>query len=212
MRRMLTRCVMWATTVALVVLVGRAIGYALSPSPDAARLAQHMAGPGLPAVAIVSLAIAATLAIGICWLAAIGVRERAALERRRLATPVRTFRVARTLARAVALMVVTSLAGGLLEAYVHWRAGLGWHGLHCLVGPVHRDLIPLYAALSLVAAAIIGAGEHVAAWMRRTFAVLRALPPQSIARAPLPAPHALFEPRALLRTWPCAARAPPAFS
>jgi hypothetical protein len=171
-----------------------------------------MGGPGLPAVAIVSLAIAATLAIGICWLAAIGVRERAALERRRLANPVRTFRVGRTLARAVALMAVTSLAGGLLEAYLHWRAGLGWHGLHCLVGPVHRDLIPLYAGLSLVAAAIIGAGEHAAAWMRRTFAVLRAVPPRCIAFAPVRMPSGLLAPCALLCARPCGARAPPAFS
>ena len=41
-----------------------------------------------------------------------------------------------------------------LESYLHWRAGLGWHGLHCLAGPVHRDAVPIVAALSLVAVAL----------------------------------------------------------
>jgi hypothetical protein len=58
--------------------------------------------------------------------------------------------------------------GGLLEAYIHWRAGLGWHGLHCVFGPVHRNLLPIDGALSLVAAAIATALEHA----RGTYATI----------------------------------------
>ena len=93
------------------------------------------------------------------------------------------FRPARTFAFAIALAVVTSVAGGLLEAYLHWRAGLGWHGVQCVFGPVHRDLLPIATALSFVAAALLAAAEHVAVWMRRTFALLRALPPRLLRAA-----------------------------
>jgi hypothetical protein len=58
----------------------------------------------------------------------------------------------------------------MLESTIHWREGLGWHGLHCLTGPVHRNAIPILAALSLVTAALAAALEHVFAWMRRTLA------------------------------------------
>ena len=68
----------------------------------------------------------------------------------------------------------TCFAFALFESWEHWRAGLGWHGLHCLTGPAHRNAIPILAALSLVAAALAAALEHVLAWMRRTIARLRA--------------------------------------
>ena len=113
---------------------------------------------------------------------------------------------------ALALSVCTSVAGVLLEAYIHWRAGLGWHGLHCLFGPVHRDLLPFEAGLSFVAAALLAAGEHVAAWMRRTFALLRAVPPRACVYVPATPVHVLDVPRTIL--CPCAGtpRAPPALS
>ena len=63
----------------------------------------------------------------------------------------------------------------MLESYIHWRAGLGWHGLHCLTAPEHRDAIPLLGALSLLAAAAASAVEHVLGWMRRTIERLTAL-------------------------------------
>jgi hypothetical protein len=59
-------------------------------------------------------------------------------------------------------------AFAFVESYIHWRQGLGWHGLHCLTGPVHRNAIPVLGALSLVAAALVAAVEHVLAWIRRT--------------------------------------------
>jgi hypothetical protein len=173
----------WILAATLVVLLTRSIAYAIAPSP-AARVLQHRAGgPALPVLTLVALALGGLLAIVICWLAAFGVRERALLERRALELPPPRFRPARTCILAVGLSVVTSLAGGLLEAYLHWRAGLGWHGVQCIFGPVHRDLVPIATALSFVAAALVAAAEHVAAWMRRTFALLRALPPRPLRAA-----------------------------
>jgi len=157
-------------TVALVVLLARWLAYSAEPSPSARFLEHRAGGPLLPIFALAALLVCASSAIAVCWLAALAVRERSLIERR--VAP--AFAVRRTLALAAGLALTASLAGGLLEAYVHWRAGLGWHGLHCLVGPVHRDLLPIETGLSLVAAAVIAAARHVAAWMRRTFARLAA--------------------------------------
>jgi len=156
---------------ALVVLAARSLAYATEPGPAARALEHRAGGPALPVLGLVTLTIAASVAVAVCWLAALAVHERALLERRTFAS----FRVRRMLALAASLVAVTSLGGGLLEAYLHWRAGLGWHGLHCVFGPVHRDLLPFECGLSLIAAALIAATEHVVAWMRRTFARLRAV-------------------------------------
>jgi hypothetical protein len=152
------------------------------------------------------------LAIAVCWLAALGVRERALLERRLLTAPPPRLRLGRTIVQALALALVTSLAGGLLEAYIHWRAGLGWHGPHCLLGPVHRDLLPFEGAFSFVAAAIIAAAGHVAAWMRRTFALLRGLPSARRVHVSSVRIPALDPPPTILCPASGAPRAPPAFS
>jgi hypothetical protein len=197
----------WSLAAALVILLARTIGYAVSPSPIAELLQHKAGGPALPMLTLVALATGGSLAIVITFLAWLGVRERAVLARR----PPPRLRLARMLVRAAALACVTALLGGLLEAYIHWRAGLGWHGLHCVVGPVHRNLLPIDAALSLVAAAIAMALSHVAAWMRRTLerladvvacisvgATEAALP----AEAPRLRPHRSAD----------GARAPPAFS
>jgi hypothetical protein len=40
----------------------------------------------------------------------------------------------------------------------------------CLLGPVHDDMLPLAAALSVVVAALAAAAEHLVAWMRRVAA------------------------------------------
>lgn len=166
---MIRRGVTGAGAAGLVILLARSLAYATEPGP-AARVLEHRAGgPALPVLALVTLALAVSVAVAVCWLAALGVRERALLERRSFAA----FRIRRLLALALTLAVVTSLGGGLLEAYIHWRAGLGWHGLHCMLGPVHRDLLPFEGGLSLVAAALIAAAQHVVAWMKRTFARLR---------------------------------------
>ena len=58
------------------------------------------------------------------------------------------------------LLVVASLAFAAVETTIHVREGLGFHGLHCLTGPVHENALPLIGALSLVAAAIVEAVRH----------------------------------------------------
>jgi hypothetical protein len=162
----------WSVAGAVVILLARSVAYAVSPSPTARVLEHQAGGPGLPVLTLAALALGGSFAVAICWLAALGVRERALVQ----GVPAPRFRPLRMLATAVVLAAVTSVAGGLLEAYLHWHAGLGWHGLHCVFGPVHRDLWPIASALSLVAAALFSAGEHVLAWMRRTLASLRDVP------------------------------------
>jgi hypothetical protein len=180
----------WLGGFVLVVLCARAIAYALSPSPLAAAFEHKAGGPALPLVAIVAVAAALGLAAAVVALAAIGVRERALLER--VEAP--RLRLRRLLLRAAVLFAATSLAFALLESYLHWRAGLGWHGLHCLTGPAHRDALPILGGLSLVASALAAALEHVLAWMRRTIERIRAAgiriapAPLALAFAPVHAP------------------------
>jgi len=106
----------------------------------------------------------------VVWLAALGVRERARLQPERVAPKLRLRRLG---LRAAGLYVASSLAFALVESYLHWRAGIGFHGLSCLVGPVHRNAIPLLAALALAAAALAEAAQHLVAWMRAVVRELR---------------------------------------
>ena len=162
--------VTWAPAVALLVLAARWLAYALAvPSPLTNRLEASAGGPSLVVVTIVALGLAAAVSVFVVWLAAVGVRERHRLEPERVRPVLRLRRLA---LRAVLLYAASSVAFAGFESYLHWRAGLGFHGLSCLVGPVHRNAIPLLAALSLAAAAIAEAAAHVVAWMRT---VLRAL-------------------------------------
>jgi hypothetical protein len=179
------RLPLWAATVALLVLTARWLAYALAPSPLARALEHRAGGPGLVTVTLVSLGLAAHDATLAVWLAALGVRERARLRPERVAPRLRLRRLA---VRAVGLYVASSLAFALFESYLHWRAGIGFHGLSCLVGPVHRNAIPLLAALALAAAALVEAGEHLLAWARAVARALRRrrLAPVAVVRfAPL---------------------------
>lgn len=173
MRTRLIRTGAWLGAGALVVLAARAIAYALSPSPLAAHFEHAAGGPALPAVALVSLLLGVACSAAVVWLAALGVRERRVLSGEPRAAEPR-LALARAAVRAVALFACTSAAFALVESTLHWRAGLGWHGLHCLTGPTHRNAIPVLGALSLVAAALAAALEHVLGWMRRTVAGIRA--------------------------------------
>jgi len=203
------RAVAWLGGVALIVLAARSVVYALSPSPLAAALGRHAGGPALPAIAAVSLGLAVALAVAIVSLAAIGVAERRELETRRLAATPR-LRLGLLCRRAISLTVASCLTFALLESYIHWRAGLGWHGLHCLTGPVHRDAIPVLASFSIVGAALAAALDHVLAWMRRTLARLApaprfAAPRPALGLRPLLAP-------VQAPVGPALARGPPAGS
>jgi hypothetical protein len=203
-QRAVARRLAWAVATALVVLGSRAIAYALSPVPEARVLLGHAGGPALPIVAVVSIALAVASSSAVLWLAALGVNERRLLEPRARAP---RLRVHVLLPRAAALFAAAGLAFAALESVVHWRAGLGWHGLACLLGPVHRDALPILAALSLLAGALATAFEHVLAWMRRTLALLRGARRRSRAKTrPRPRPACVAS-RPSHR--PPGARAPP---
>jgi hypothetical protein len=163
------RPIAWLAALALVVLGSRTIAYAISPSPLAAELSHQAGGPTLPVIAVVAVLLAVGLSVAVVWLAALGVRERRLLETRPVIGAPR-LRLGLLATRALALWLIAMPAFAYLESTIHWREGLGWHGLHCLTGPVHRNAIPILAALSLVAAALAAALEHVLAWMRRTLA------------------------------------------
>jgi hypothetical protein len=197
-------------TVVLVVLVTRTIAYALVPGPRAAALADRAGGPALPTVAIGALTGALALAAAIVFLASLAVREQVRLEPRAVVA-VPALRVRRVMLRALALFAVSAPASTALEAYVHWRAGLGWHGLACLSGPVHRDLLPLAAAVSLVAAAAAAAVGHVLAWMRRVVTVLGSAPRLAPRRPALWAAPVQAAPRPATQRLR-SARAPPLLS
>ena len=196
---MRARFLLWPAAVALLVLTARALAYALAPSPLAQALERSAGGPGLVTVTVVSLGLAATASVLVVWLASLGVRERARLRPERVAPAIR---LRRTAARAVVLYAASSLAFALFESYLHWRAGLGFHGLSCLVGPVHRNAIPLLGALSLLAAALAEAAGHVLAWVRAVARELR-------RRRLVPLPHPLrfaAPPAALARAFPARPR------
>jgi hypothetical protein len=165
------RALAWIGVGALVVLGARSITYALSPSPLAMALSHQAGGPALPLITIVSLALGLAIATAAVWLATLGVRERRLLETRPLIALPR-LRIDLLAGRALALWLLTMPVFALVESYIHWRQGLGWHGLHCLTGPVHRNAIPVLGALSVVAAALAAAVEHVLGWIRRTIARL----------------------------------------
>ena len=172
----LARLAGWTGACALVVLASRALGYALAPHPGivAGHLESRLLG-------------AAVLAASVLWLVAIAVQERLAVSPAPVVDPPR-ISVRRLLAHGLLLALASSTAFALLESYIHWRAGLGWHGVHCLTGPVHRDVLPFLGSLSLVAAALAAALEHLLAWMRRTLAALLAAPAQAHGRPPAARP------------------------
>ena len=168
------RAAVWTVVAVLVVLATRAIVYALAPqSVLLASLAHGQLGPDLTVPLVAGTVTSVAAAAAVIWLAALAVRERLLLEGRAVVAPPR-LRPVLLLGRAATLFAVTSLAFAMLESYIHWRAGLGWHGLRCLTGPVHRDAIPVLASLSVLAVALHGAVEHLLAWARRVFVQLAA--------------------------------------
>jgi hypothetical protein len=171
---MKARSLLWVGPVALLVLAARWLTYALAPpSLLANRLEGTAGGPRLVVVTLVSLALAGAVSTAAVWLAAVGVRERQRLRPRH---ELPRIRLQRLVLRAVALTVASSLAFALVESYVHWRAGLGFHGLSCLFGPVHRNALPVLSALSLVVAALAEAVQHLQAWARAAVRALLARP------------------------------------
>jgi hypothetical protein len=139
----------------------------------------------LVTVTLVSLGVAAVGSTAVVWLAALGVRERARLRPERVAPGLRLRGMA---LRAAALYLTSCFAFAMFESYLHWKAGLGFHGLSCLVGPVHRNALPVLAALALLAAALAEAAGHLLAWARavaRELGRRRVAPVAFIRFAPL---------------------------
>jgi hypothetical protein len=186
----MTRRLHWLPVAGLVVLAARALAYALAPRPTVvgSELERQVGGPGLVVTALLALGGATVVATAICWVAALAVRERRLLSGETADVP--ALRPARVAGAAAVLFVAASLGFAALESYLHWRAGLGFHGLHCLVGPVHRDALPILAALSLVAAAAEAAARHLLGWMRRTLAALRVRPRARLRPSARPTPRA----------------------
>jgi len=204
------RAIGWPVAVALVVLGSRTIAYAISPSPLAAELSHQAGGPALPVITVVAILLALTFSAAVVWLATLGVHERRLLETRPVVAVPR-LRLGLLAARALALWLVAMPAFAYLESTIHWREGLGWHGLHCLTGPVHRNAIPILGARALATAALAAALEHVFAWMRRTLASIAG--PRRIAGiVVLAEPHSatLLPPAAFAA--PLGARGPPRVS
>jgi hypothetical protein len=204
------RAIAWPAAVGLVVLGSRTIAYAISPSPLAAELSHQAGGPALPVITVVAILLALAFSAAVVWLATLGVHERRLLETRPVVEEPR-LRLGLLAARALALWLVAMPAFAYLESTIHWREGLGWHGLHCLTGPVHRNAIPILGALSLATAALAAALEHVFAWMRRTLASIAG--PRRIAGiVVLAEPHSatLLPPAAFAA--PLGARGPPRIS
>jgi hypothetical protein len=202
----------WFVVSALLVLVTHSLAYVLAPlpSPLASRLEQDAGGPRLVVVSLAVLGLAFTLAAAVVGVIALALRERLALHPATV-LPQPHFRPGRLLLRFGSLFTAVSLGFALLESCLHWRAGLGWHGLACLLGPVHRDALPLVTALVLLAVAVLEALEQLVSWTRRVFRRLlaRGRMPQTQSRSW--APHELAVPR---RWWvgrALAARGPPPF-
>ena len=177
----------WLGLVALVELVTRAVVYALAPTPAAqlAHLEGSLGGPRPLVVAAVALTLGVAGAVALLTFAAMGVNERWALSdpaRRGRAPHLRWGLAAR---RAVVLWLAGLLVFMSVESYLHWRSGLGFHGLHCLFGPVHVNAIPVCAAAALLLAAGLTAAEHLLAWMRRVVARLATGRPRHRATRPV---------------------------
>jgi hypothetical protein len=203
---------LWAPIGALVVLASRSLVYALAPRPSvlSLQLEQSAGGPRLVVIALVALGLGVAAAAALVWLAAIAVQERHALAG--VSYPAPRPRLVRLLVHAAVLWVATCLTFALVESTIHWREGLGFHGLHCLTGPVHRDAIPILAALSLLAAAAVTAARHVLAWLRRVLPILLAAIPARNAPPLSPPPAFAFSPRAARTGTHGRPRAPPCLS
>jgi hypothetical protein len=166
------RALLWLPVLVLVVGATRTLAYALAPTPTPLTLAlqREVGGPRLVVTTFVALGLAIGASSAFLWLASMAVRERHIARGRSGVPP--SLRIRTVGRRALVLWAAAAVGFTAVESFVHWRAGLGLHGVHCLLGPAHRDVVPLLAALSLIAAACHGALEHLLGWMRRTLLLL----------------------------------------
>ena len=124
--------------------------------------------------------------------------------------PPRRISIGAVAAQAAFLFAASSLTFVVLETVIHWHAGLGWHGVHCLTGPVHRDAIPLLAALSLCRLRrFCGPARTCWSWMRRVIRRLAARVPAGRTVAAQRSPDLRSEPHRLIDCVRLGARGPP---
>jgi hypothetical protein len=168
------RSIGWVAAIAVVDLIARAFAYALATPTGAmnARLAGTFGGPKLLILSLGAIGSAIAVSALVLALAEMGVRERWALADAATRGPKPRIALRRVLIRAVGIWTVGCLVFALVESYIHWRAGLGFHGISCLAGPVHRNVVPIIGALALVASAAAAGLAHLFAWMRRVVARL----------------------------------------
>lgn len=166
----LRRAAGWLVVVAMLELVARAVVYGMAPSAaESSRdLAGQLGGPGFTATLLVAGGLGALGAVLLVWLASFGVRERWALadDRPRGGPP--RIAAGRLLVRAAALTLAGWVTFAAIETLIHLEQGLGFHGLECLAGPVHRNALPVIFGLALVVSALRSVAALVLAWMRRT--------------------------------------------
>ena len=179
--------------------------------PRRRRSRRSSAARACPVITFVALALATVLSLGVLWLAALGVRERHALDR--APGPAPRLALARFGPDAVLLGGGSLLGFAALETWMHSRAGMHMHWWQCLEGPVHRNAIPILLALSLAAAALLAALRHALAWARRVVGVLRRLlQPRAARRRAGARPRARCPAPAWLLARALCARGPPALS
>lgn len=156
-----------AGATAATVVVARTVAYALAPAPDprTRQLAAAFPAAHTALVALAALAVAAVLGTALLRLVAIGVRERRALAG---LEPAPRLRAAPVVVRALRLLAASALAFASVESYLHYRAGLGFHALHCVAGPMHANAWPILAGLSVVVSAVWEAARHLGGLARRT--------------------------------------------
>jgi hypothetical protein len=194
----------WVLAVVPVWLAARTTAYALAPASPLGRQLEGRTGGSAPLVVTLVLAgVVLALGAGVLAVASLALRERAALAGEALAPLSRR----RLLVRAAVLFALATVAFTGIEALFHLQAGLGFHGWHCLLGPVHRDALPFLGAFSVAAAAVVAALERLAAWARRLVRALRSRRARLRPRA-LPRPASVLL-RPSLAVRPCGARGPP---
>jgi hypothetical protein len=160
-------------------------------------------------VLLVALGLGAAAGVLLVWLASLGVRERWALAEQPPAGRPPRIALRPLLVRAVGLTLAGWLTFAGVESLVHLQAGLGFHGLSCLVGPVHRNALPVIGGLAVIASAALAAAGHVLAWMRRTVGRLAAPRAAGLRHLAAAVAAPLFAPRPAPLYAVAAPRGPP---
>jgi hypothetical protein len=205
----LRRAALWLGIVALIELVARAVVYGMTPSGTARALEHDLVGPSFVITLVVALGLGAALSTLLVWAASFGIRERWALADDRPRSGPPRIAARRLVLRAAVLTLVGWLTFAAIETVIHLNAGMGFHGLECLVGPVHRNALPVIGGLALLASALAAVAALVVAWMRRTVGRFGAVRPALRHRQALASFSVVVLPRRVPLVLAAAPRGPP---